>query len=172
MSESHHAAVVLAMEPAKVPAATSLPPAVEVPAPSPAVEVHGPPSTTEVAESSSARDSLTVEEMMDLEMCQYIDFPGVGVINLEAPQLPEKEYEVVAERRPNKPTIMETIVSVSKALQEYKHAGGFASGAAADVEDVAPVAPAAHEGPREMCPHHRVSIKVGRRRLPDRWKPP
>jgi hypothetical protein len=29
--------------------------------------------------------------MMDLETCRYIDFPSVGVIDLEAPQLPEKE---------------------------------------------------------------------------------
>jgi hypothetical protein len=53
-SESHDAAVVLALEPAQVPAATSLPRAVEVLAPSPAVEVQGPPPTTEVVESSSA----------------------------------------------------------------------------------------------------------------------
>jgi regulator of sirC expression with transglutaminase-like and TPR domain len=38
-----------------------------------------------VAESSLARVSLTIEEMMDLEMCWYIDFPGVRVIDLEAP---------------------------------------------------------------------------------------
>jgi hypothetical protein len=37
--------------------------------------------------------------MMDLETCRYIDHPGVGVIDLIANQLPEKEYEVVAERR-------------------------------------------------------------------------
>jgi hypothetical protein len=78
----------------------------------------------EVAGSSSVRGSLTVEEMMDLETCRYIDFPGVGVIDLEAPQLPEKEYEVAVERRSNEPTIMETIASVSKALQEYERTAG------------------------------------------------
>jgi hypothetical protein len=57
-----------------------------------------------------------VEEMMDLETCQYINFPGVGVIDLEAPQLPKKEYEVAAEQRSNEPTIMEAIASVSKVL--------------------------------------------------------
>jgi cytoskeletal protein RodZ len=76
--------VVLVLEPTQVPTATRLLPAVEVPVPSPAVEVQGPPLTAEVAESSSARVSLTVEEMMDLETCWYIDFPGVGVIDLEA----------------------------------------------------------------------------------------
>jgi hypothetical protein len=60
---------VLVLEPAQVPAATSLLPNVEVPVPPPTVEVQGPPPTAEVVESSSARVFLTVEEMMDLEMC-------------------------------------------------------------------------------------------------------
>jgi hypothetical protein len=84
-SESHDAPVVRALEPAQVPAATSLLPAVEVPAHSPAVGVQGPPPAAEVAESSSTRVSLTVEEMMDLETCRYIDFPSVRIIDLEAP---------------------------------------------------------------------------------------
>jgi hypothetical protein len=58
---------------------------VEVPVPSPTVKVQGPLSTAKVAESSSVRVSLTVEDMMDLETCWYINFPGVSVINLEAP---------------------------------------------------------------------------------------
>jgi hypothetical protein len=110
----------------------------------------------EVAESSSARVSLTVDEMMDMETCRYIDFPGVGVIDLEVPQLLEKEYEVAVERRSNEPTIMETIVSVSKALQEYERAGGFASAVVADAENVALAAPAAREETREdaSAPSH------------------
>jgi hypothetical protein len=68
--ESHDSVEVPALEPALVPAAMSLLPAVEVPVPPSAVDVQGPPPTAEVAESSSARDSLTVEEMMDLETCQ------------------------------------------------------------------------------------------------------
>jgi hypothetical protein len=77
-SESHDAATVLALEPTQVSVATSLLLAVEVSVPPPAVEVQGPPPTVEVAESSSARVSLTVEEMMDLETCRYIDFPVSG----------------------------------------------------------------------------------------------
>jgi hypothetical protein len=42
------------------------------------MEVQGPPPTAKVAESSSARVSLTVEEMMDLETCRYIDLPVSG----------------------------------------------------------------------------------------------
>jgi hypothetical protein len=69
-----------------------------------------------VAESSSARVALTAEEMMELATCRYIDFPGVGVIDLEAPQLPDKVYKVVAERMFNEPMIMEMIASVLKAV--------------------------------------------------------
>jgi hypothetical protein len=54
--------------------------------------------------------------MMDLETCRYIDHHSVGVIDLIANQLPEKEYEVAAEWRSNEPTIMEMIVLVLKAL--------------------------------------------------------
>jgi hypothetical protein len=63
--------------------------------------------------------------------------PGVRVIDLEAPQLPEKEYDAAAKWRSNEPTIMETIASVSKALQEYERADGFATAAAEGTEDVA-----------------------------------
>jgi hypothetical protein len=115
-SESHDAVMAPVSEPAQAPATASLPLAVGVPVTSPAVEVQGPLPTAEVAEPSSARVSLTVEKMMDLEACRYIDFSGVGVIDLEAPQLLEKKYEVAAERTSNEPTIMETIASVSKAL--------------------------------------------------------
>jgi hypothetical protein len=53
-------------EPAQVLVTASLLSAVEVPVPSPEVEVQGPPLTAEVAKSSSARVSLTTEEVMDL----------------------------------------------------------------------------------------------------------
>jgi hypothetical protein len=119
-SESHDAMATPALEPTQVQAAASLLRAVEVPVPSPAAAVQGPLPIVDVAKSSAVRASLTVEEMMDLETCWYIDFPSVGVINLEAPQPLEKEYEVAAERRPNELTIMETIASVSRVLQEYE----------------------------------------------------
>jgi hypothetical protein len=119
-SKNRDAATLPASEPVQAEATASLLPVAEVLVPSPAVEVPGHSSTTEVVETLSARVVLTTEEVMELATCRYIDFPGVGVIDLEAPQLPEKVYEVVAERMFNEPTIMEMIASVSKALQEYK----------------------------------------------------
>jgi hypothetical protein len=69
--------------------------------------------------------------------------PGVGIINLEAPQLLEKVLEVVTGRMFVEPSIMEMIASVSKALQEFEHASGFAPVVAAEVTDAALEAPAA-----------------------------
>jgi hypothetical protein len=146
-SKRHGATAVLALESAQVPAAMSHFPAVEVPPPT--MEVRGPPPTAEVAESSSTRVSLTVEEMMDLETCRYIDVSGVGVIDLEAPRLPEKEYDTAAEWRSSELMIMEMIASVSKALQEYKRASGFAPATAEDTEDEALAAPVTRVEPTE-----------------------
>jgi hypothetical protein len=75
---------------------------------------------------------------MELATCRYVDFPGVGVIDLEAPQLPEKELEVAMEWMLAEPTIMEMIASVSKALHEYERAGGFAPHAASEAVPEAP----------------------------------
>jgi hypothetical protein len=100
-----------------------------------------------VAKSSSAWVTLTTEEVMELATCRYIDFPDVGVIDLEAPQLSEKVYEVAAGRMFNDPTTMETIASISKALQEYERAGGFAPAVATYAEDVALAALVAHVEP-------------------------
>jgi hypothetical protein len=147
LSESRDVVMAPASELAQVTATAGLPPAVEVSEPSPAVGVSGPPLTAEVAETYSTRDALTIEEVMELAMCWYIDFPNVGVIDLEAPQLPKKVLDVATERMFNEPTIMDTITSVSKALQEYERAGGFAPTVAAEEADAALEAPTTHVGP-------------------------
>jgi hypothetical protein len=146
-SESRDVVMALALEPAQVTATVSLPFVVEVSEPSPAVGVSGPPLTAEMPETSSARDALTAEEVMELATCRYIDFPNIGVIDLEVPQLPEKVLEVMTERMFNEPMIMETTASVSKALQEYERAGGFALAVAAEAADAALKSPAAHVEP-------------------------
>jgi hypothetical protein len=62
---------------------------------------------------------------------------------------------------------METIALVSKALQEYERAGGFASATAADAEDVALAAPVTCEEPTEAVsvPPH---VDEGREASPPR----
>jgi hypothetical protein len=66
---------------------------------------------------------------MELATCRYIDFPSVGIINLEVPQLPEKVLEVATEWMFAEPSILEMIASVSKALHKYERTGSFAPAA-------------------------------------------
>jgi hypothetical protein len=146
-SENRDVMMATVSEPAQVTVMAGPLPTVEVSEPSPIVGVSGPPLTAEVAETSSAQVALTTEEVMELVTCRYIDFPGVGVIDLEAPQLPEKVYEVASEWMFNEPMIMETIASVSKALQEYEHADGFAPAVAAETADATLETPATHVEP-------------------------
>jgi hypothetical protein len=96
-------------EPAPVASTASPLPTVEVSEPSTAAEVPGPSPTAEVVETSSAWGAITVEDVLELATCRYIDFPGIGVIDLEAPNFPEKVLEVATERMFAKQTIMETI---------------------------------------------------------------
>jgi hypothetical protein len=56
---------------------------------------------------------------------------------------------------------METIASVSKALQEYERTGGFASAAATDAEDMSSRLPRLAWSRQKMRPHHRTSMKIG-----------
>jgi hypothetical protein len=147
VSEGRDSVMAPALEPAPVMSAAGPPPAVVVSESSPTVEVLGPSPTAEVAETSSAQGAITIVEVMELATCRYIDFPSVGVIDLEVPQLLEKLLEVVTERIFAELTIMETIASVSKALQKYERAGGFASATMADTADAALEAPATGMGP-------------------------
>jgi hypothetical protein len=146
-SESRDVVIPSAPGAVQVVVATSSLPAVEVPGPPPAAEALGPPTTTKVAETSSSQITLTTEKVMELATCRYIDFPGVGVIDLEGPQYSEKGYEAESERMSNALTIRETIASVSKALQEYERTSGFSSAAGAEAADAALVAPVAHVEP-------------------------
>jgi hypothetical protein len=146
-SGSRNVVMTPAPEPTPAVAATDSLLAAEVPEPSFVAEVPGPLVAAEVAESSSARDAITVEELMELATCWYIDFLDVEVIDLEAPQLPEKVLEVATERMFSEPSIMDTITSVLKALQEYERVGGFAPAVAVGATDAALEAPATNMEP-------------------------
>jgi hypothetical protein len=117
-------------------------PTAEVPEPSPTAEVPGPSPTVEAVKTSSAAGTVTVEEVMELATCRYIDFPAIGVIELEAPQLSEKVLEVATERMFAESSIMETTASDSKVLHEYERTGGFAPPAASEAAEAVPKGPA------------------------------
>jgi hypothetical protein len=84
-SGGHDVVMTPVSEPAPVAVTVDPFPTVEVSEPSPAPDVPGPSPTAEAAETSLATSVVTVEEVMELETCRYIDFPGVGAIDLEAP---------------------------------------------------------------------------------------
>jgi hypothetical protein len=82
---------------------------------------------------SPAAGAASVEDVMDLEACRYEDFPGIGTIDLDAPELPSNDQEmleVVTKRMFAEPSILETIASVASALCQYEGAGGSAPPAA------------------------------------------
>jgi hypothetical protein len=153
-------------EPTPVVIETDSLPVEGAPEPSPAAEVPGSPATTEVAESSSARDALTVEEVMELATCRYINFPGVRVIDLEAPQLPEKVLEVATERMFSERSIMEMIATVSKVLQEYERAGGFSLPVTTEGTDATLEAPTASLGPTAGAPAFLLASRSWEAPLP------
>jgi hypothetical protein len=89
---------------------------------------------------------MTIEEVMELATCQYVDFPGIRVVDLDAPELPSNDQEmleVATERMFAEPSILETIASVSRALHQYERAGGFAPLAASEAVEAIPEEPAA-----------------------------
>jgi hypothetical protein len=66
---------------------------------------------------------------MDLAACRYVDFPSIGTINLNAPELPRNDremLEVATERMFAELSILDTITSVASALRQYEGAGGSA----------------------------------------------
>jgi hypothetical protein len=141
LSESRDVVIPLKHGVMQAAVATSSLPAAKMPGPSPVAEASSPPPTAEVAETSSDQITLTAKEVMELATCRYIDFPDVGVIDLEGPQYSEKGYKAVEEWMSNAPMITETLASVSKALQEYESTGGFSSAAGAEAAVAALVAP-------------------------------
>jgi hypothetical protein len=48
-----------------------------------------------VPEPSPAAGAASVEDVMDLAACQYVDFPGIGTIDLDAPELPSNNQEIL-----------------------------------------------------------------------------
>jgi hypothetical protein len=114
-SGSHDVVMTPASEPTLAAAVADPSPTVEALEPSLAVETLEPSPAAGAVGTSSAARSVTVEEVLELATSRYIDFPEVRIIDLEAPQLPEKVLEVAMERMFAEPSIMDTIALVLKA---------------------------------------------------------
>jgi hypothetical protein len=64
--------------------------------------------------------AASVEEVMDMAVCLYVDFPGIGTIDLDAPELPGNDRELleaVMERMFAGLMILETIGFVASVLR-------------------------------------------------------
>jgi hypothetical protein len=46
-------------------------------------------------EPSPSAGAASVEAVMDLAACRYVDFPGIGTIDLNAPELPSNDREML-----------------------------------------------------------------------------
>jgi hypothetical protein len=106
--------------------------AVRVPEPSPAAVVPKP---------SPAASAVIVEEVVELAMGWYIDFPSIGIVDVDAPKLPSNDremLEVATERMFSEPSILEMIASVLRALHQYKRASSFAPPAASEAAEAIP----------------------------------
>jgi hypothetical protein len=70
-------------------------------------------------EPSSSVGAVSVESAADLASCRYVDFPGIGTIDLNAPELlsnSREMLEVATERMFAEPSILDTITPVASAL--------------------------------------------------------
>jgi hypothetical protein len=88
--------------------------------------------TSTAPEPSPAAGAVSVEDVINLVACQYVDFPGIGTIDLDALELPgndQEMLEVATERMFVEPSILETIASVTSALRQYDGASGSATSA-------------------------------------------
>jgi hypothetical protein len=94
-----------------------------------------------VLKPSPATGVVSVEEVMDLATRRYVDFPGIGTADLDAPELPnidQEMLEVTTERMFAGLSILETIMSVTLALRQYDGAGGSAPPPMLEVAEAVP----------------------------------
>jgi hypothetical protein len=94
--------------------------------------------TSTAPEPSPAAGAVSVKDVMDLVACQYVDFPGIRTIDLDALELPgndQEMLEVAIERMFVEPSILETIALVMSALRQYGGASGSAPSVAPEAAE-------------------------------------
>jgi hypothetical protein len=109
-------------------------------------------------ESSPAVGAASVEDVIYMAACGYVDFPGIGTIDLLASELSSNDremLEVAMEHMFAEPSILETIASV---LRQYESAGG----------SWPPAAPEATEGVLEESAADAKSAMVASAPWPSR----
>jgi hypothetical protein len=82
-------------------------------------------ATSTAPEPSPTASVASIEDAADLAACRYVDFSSIRTIDLDAPELPSNDremLEVVMERMFTEPSILDTITSVASALSQYEGA--------------------------------------------------
>jgi hypothetical protein len=137
--------------------------------PSPAAEVPEPSPAMGAAEPSSAAGTVTIKEVIELATLQYIDYPGIGIVNLDAPELPSNDremLEVATEQMFAESSILDTIVSVTLALCQYESAGVSAPPPHRRWRRRFLRSPRTTQSLPRLCPHHRRPGRARRRPFP------
>jgi hypothetical protein len=106
-------------------------------APSPPVREHD--VTMLAAPKSSAGVTTTlIEGAADASSSRYVDFLGIGIIDLDATELPSKEreiLEVTVEQMSAYPSTLDAIMSVPPVPRQDEGAGGLVPPAAPEVAE-------------------------------------
>jgi hypothetical protein len=63
--------------------------------PSPAAGVSEPSPAAGAPEPSSAVGAASIEEVMDLATCRYVDFLGIGIVDLDTSELPSNDRKML-----------------------------------------------------------------------------
>jgi hypothetical protein len=89
-------------------------------------------------ESSTAVTAASIEGAADTSTSRYLDFPGIGIIDLDAIKLPSNDREIleaVTERVFADPPLLDAIVSDPPVPRQDGDAGGSAPSAAPEVAE-------------------------------------
>jgi hypothetical protein len=89
-------------------------------------------------ESSPAVGAASVEDVIYMAACGYVDFPGIGTIDLLASELSSNDremLEVAMEHMFAELSILETIASIASVLRQYESAGGSGPPAAPEATE-------------------------------------
>jgi hypothetical protein len=82
-----------------------------------------------VPEPSPAAGAASVEDVKNMAACRYVDFPGIGTVDLDTTELLSNDremLEVTTKRMFSQSSILETIASVESALHKYESADSSA----------------------------------------------
>jgi hypothetical protein len=104
-------------------------------------------------ESSAAAIAASVEGAAGTSSSRYVDFPGIGIIDLDATELPSNDreiLEVATERMFVDPSILDAIASVLLVSRQDEGAGSLAP----------PAAPEAAEGVLEESTASSESVVI------------